>query len=108
MVTASDRFWRCSVLVQDSPFRPFWWGVSREPTGTYGRYAFADLPPVPFVMSGDLAWLAAQPPAPSWGIGSKPAAGLPELMSACADLGLSLPPAFVKFLGDGSLQARIR
>ncbi|MEV4138460.1 hypothetical protein AB0J72_40600 [Dactylosporangium sp. NPDC049742] len=96
------------MLAQDSPFRPFWWGVSRTPMSTYGRYEFAELPPVPFAMSGDLGWLAAQPAPDAWGIGSAPAKELPALLSACAALGLSLPPSFVKFAGDGELQRRIR
>ncbi|WP_238019063.1 hypothetical protein KZZ52_45900 [Dactylosporangium sp. AC04546] len=104
------------MLAQDSPFRPFWWGIGledagvggRPDVGTYGRYEFEDLPPVPFAMSGDLSWLSAQPEHGEWCVGEAPARELPELRSACARIGLALPPAFVRFMGSAQLQRRVR
>lgn len=96
------------MRAEDSPFRPFWWGLGRDTWHTYGRYSFEELPPVPFPMTGDLAWLAAQPAPGEWGIGSSPAAELPALAAACAAGGITLPPAFVRFLGDPALQQRVR
>ena len=104
------------VLAQESPFRPYWWGVglagagveSRPDVGTYGRYSFQDLPPVPFAMIGDLAWLAAQPAHDQWCIGAESVAELPALVSACERLGLSLPPAFLTLMRTPNLQRRIR
>lgn len=80
----------------------------RPDVGTYGRYEFQALPPVPFAMSGDLAWLAAQPAHDEWSIGTEPVAELPALLSACERLGLSLPPAFLAFMREPALQRRIR
>lgn len=104
------------VLPQDSPFRPYWWGIglegagvdSRPDVGTYGRYEFQDLPPVPFAMTGDLAWLAVQPAHDEWSIGTEPATELPALLSACERLGVSLPPAFLALMRTPTLQRRIR
>jgi len=104
------------VLPQDSPFRPFWWGfglqsvgVSGRPdVGTYGQYDFQDLPPVPFAMTGDLDWLAAQPAHDEWCVGAEPVAELPPLVAGCERLGLSLPPAFLAFMRTPALRQRIR
>jgi hypothetical protein len=104
------------VRAQDSPFRPYWWGVelegagvsSRPDVGTYGQYAYDVLPPVPFPMSGDLAWLAAQPTHDEWGIGESAVAELPQLVSACDRLGVGLPPAFLSFMRTPELQRRVR
>src|SRR5262245_8369047 len=55
---------------QDSPFSSGWWGTSlalvgledfRPDVGTYGRYDFAQLPPLPFPMNGNLDWLERAP-----------------------------------------------
>ncbi len=109
--------WRWfGVLAQESPFRPFWWGVGladvgvegRPDVGTYGRYEFQDLPPVPFAMAGDLAWLAAQPAHGEWPIGEEARAELPALTAACERLGLTLPPAFLALMRTPDLQRRIR
>lgn len=104
------------MLAQDSPFRPYWWGVGledvgvdgRPDVGTYGRYEFGGLPPVPFTMSGDLAWLAGQPAHDEWSIGTEPVAELPALISTCERLGVALPPAFLIFVRTPEMQRRIR
>jgi hypothetical protein len=104
------------MQAQDSPFRPYWWafglesaGVSaRSEMGTYGRYEFEALPPIPRELTGDPAWLAAQPTPEEWSIGTKPVAELAELEAACVRLGLALPPAFLDFLRSPQLQSKIR
>lgn len=104
------------MLAQDSPFRPFWWGIGladagvdgRPDVGTYGRYEFQDLPPVPFAMAGDLAWLAAQPAHDEWPIGDQARSELPALTAACERLGVALPPAFLALMRAPELQRRIR
>ena len=78
-----------------SPFRPYWWafglesaGVSARPdVGTYGRYEFEALPPIPRELTGDLAWLADQPTPEEWSIGTEPVGELPALEAACSRLG---------------------
>ena len=58
------------VLPSESPFPCHWWGISledaglgevRPDVGTYGRYEFDCMPPVPYEMRGDFAWLASAP-----------------------------------------------
>ena len=58
------------MLPANSPFPCHWWGISlesaglgelRPDVGTYGRYDFGRLPPLPFTLSGDFAWLATAP-----------------------------------------------
>jgi len=104
----------------ESPFPTFWWGTSlenvglesvRPHVGTYGRYEFAQLPPVPFQMRGELDWLAAAHPH-ELNIGKDKATenanALKALHTASEVLGLRLPAVFTKFMGTHSLQERIR
>jgi len=104
----------------DSPFPCRWWGTSlenaglkevRPDVGTYGRYEFARLPPVPFDLRGDFAWLITAPTHHGH-IGGEMAAenaqSLEELRAASLRLGLPLPEAFVKFMGSPALHVRIR
>ncbi len=108
------------MLPAHSPFPCHWWGLSLETVGlgeprpdggTYGRYDFGRLPPLPFPMSGDFAWLATAP-AYRHNIGNKYAAdnaGAIKSLRACAvRLGVRLPVAFPKFMETPSLQERIR
>lgn len=105
----------------DSPFPCHWWGTSlekagleeaRPDVGTYGRYEFPKLPPVPFDMRGDFTWLAAAPAHAAHNIGGRMAAenaqALGELRESSAGLGVPLPAAFVKFLETPSLHQRLR
>jgi len=98
------------MLPSQSPFPCRWWGTGlekagladvRPDVGTYGRYEFDRLPPLPFEMRGDFAWLAAAP-AHEQSIGDKMAdanaAAIPELRESATKLGLRLPEAFVKFM----------
>jgi len=108
------------MLPAHSPFPCHWWGMSLEPVGlgekrpdvgTYGRYDFGQLPPLPFPMSGDFAWLATAP-AHRHNIGKKYAAdnarAIKFLRSSSDRLGLRLPDAFTKFMETPALQDRIR
>ncbi|MCD0445741.1 hypothetical protein LO763_19210 [Glycomyces sp. A-F 0318] len=104
------------MRAHESPFRPYWWGTSLSEAGvearpdisTYGRYAFEDLPDVPFPMSGDFDWLARQPAQESCAIRADVAAPLAALRAACGREGVPLPAAFTRFMGSPDLQGRIR
>ncbi|MCH7231571.1 hypothetical protein L0U85_12020 [Glycomyces sp. L485] len=104
------------MRARHSPFPPYWWATalsdagveSRPRVGTYGKYEYADLPPVPFPMSGDLAWLEAQPVHDEWTINGNADDRLPELLAACDRAGLELPPAFTRFMESPPLQERVR
>ncbi len=105
---------------EDSPFSPGWWGTSldnvglekvRPNVGTYGRYDFAQLPPLPFPMVGDLCWLE-RAPSHDAAIGNakerENAKAIVNLRKACESIGLALPPVFTKFMETPSLHDRIR
>lgn len=104
------------MRAQESPFRPYWWafgleaaGVAGRATeGTYGRFEFGALPPIPRELTGDLAWLAAQPTPDEWGVGTGPVAELAEVEAACARLGVTLPGVFLDFLRSPRLLSKIR
>jgi hypothetical protein len=108
------------MLPAQSPFPCHWWGISleavglgevRPDVGTYGRYDFERLPPLPFPLTGDFGWLAAAP-AHRHSIGKKYAAetaeGMKLLRASSEGLGLRLPDAFTKFMETPALQDRIR
>jgi hypothetical protein len=108
------------MFPSQSPFPCRWWGTGlekaglgdvRPDVGTYGRYEFERLPPLPFDMRGDFAWLAARPEYEQ-GIGEEMAeanaAALPNLRESSARLGLRLPEAFRKFTETPALHQRIR
>jgi len=102
---------------EHSPFQPYWWGTGiddvaeRPNVGTYGRYKFSSLPPLPFQMRGDFDWLTDKPAHKSH-IGQEKAATNErslKLLTECAQrTGLKLPEPFLKFLGTPSLQERVR
>ena len=105
---------------QDSPFSSGWWGTSlanvgledsRPDVGTYGRYDFSQLPPLPFPMSGTLDWLE-RAPSHEEAIGKEKEHEIPKailnLQKACDAAHLSLPPAFKKFMETSSLHDRVR
>jgi hypothetical protein len=101
---------------QESPFRPYWWATGMSDVGvearpdiaTYGRYEFEDLPPVPFPMNGDLAWLERQAAHQEWPIIGNAATELDALLAACTRKQVPLPPAFTKFMASEALQRRVR
>jgi hypothetical protein len=79
--------------------------------GTYGRYDFAQLPPLPFHLSGSLDWLA-EAPRHSDNVGEQRskenAAAFIQLQSICELKGIRLPATFAKLFSTPSLQQRIR
>lgn len=108
------------MLPSHSPFPCHWWGTSfddvglrdiRPDVGTYGRYQFDRLPPLPFEMRGDFAWLY-EAPTFDFHIGAEHSEAnsraLVILKRASARLGLPLPDTFTTFIETAALQARIR
>jgi hypothetical protein len=100
-----------------SPFPCQWWGTSiddvaeRPRVGTYGRYKFAALPPLPFEMRGGFEWLADAAPHNSHIGREKPAenqSSLKALRESATRLGVTLPESFLTFMGTPALQAKIR
>jgi hypothetical protein len=89
---------------EQSPFRPYWWP---DVDGT-DPVDHAEPPPIPFPLTGDLAWLATQPVRSEWDIGRYDATGSSELAAACARVGVSLPATFVALLASADLRSRIR
>jgi hypothetical protein len=109
------------MLPSGSPFPCHWWGTGLEKVGlgdvrpnvgTYGRYEFDRLPPVPFEMRGDFNWLASAPELDEHSIGEPNAAenaeSLARLRKASARSGVKLPEAFTKFMESPGLQQRVR
>jgi len=108
------------MLPSQSPFPCRWWGIGledaglgdvRPDVGTYGRYEFDRLPPVPFEMHGDFAWLATAPKHDR-SIGEEKLAenakALPVLRNSSTRVGLQLPQLFIKFMTSPALHERIR
>jgi hypothetical protein len=104
----------------ESPFPPHWWGTTlenaglgdiRPDLGTYGQYAFNRLPPLPFEIRGDFAWLTTAP-VHDQNIGAEKDAenfqALASLRAASKRLGLQLPEPFTTFMATPGLQARVR
>jgi hypothetical protein len=104
----------------ESPFPCHWWGTSledaglgdvRPDVGTYGRYEFNRLPPLPFEMRGDFAWLTTAP-AHDQSIGDEKAAdniqALVHLRESAKRLDLQLPQAFTTFMETPALHTRIQ
>ncbi len=104
----------------DSPFLCHWWGISldnvglgdvRPDVGTYGRYAFDALPPLPFTLRGDFAWLDSAP-VHDYGIGDEKAVdtvqALLSLRTAAHRFNLRLPDEFTTFMAKPALHSRIR
>ena len=104
----------------ESPFPCRWWGTGLENAGlgdvrpdisTYGQYDFDRLPPLPFHLRGDFAWLA-DAPVQGGHIGKQKAAENAKafvlLNESSARLGVPLPNAFTAFLSSPALHERIR
>jgi hypothetical protein len=86
-------------------------GEVRPRVGTYGRYNFDRLPPVPFKMHGDFAWLAPQQTF-DHNIGNERASevadALAQLQAAFARLEIHLPESFTRFMASPELHQRVR
>ena len=109
-----------SMKREQSPFPPAWWGTSlenvglqeqRPDVGTYGCYAFANLPDLPVPLDGNFGWLA-EAPAHEYHVGTEGAVEharqVAKLVEACSAAGVSLPCSFLKFMQEPELQRRIR
>jgi hypothetical protein len=105
---------------EESPFPCRWEGIDfghqgfsdlRSHVGTYGRYDFFDLPPLPFELRGDWNWLRASEPVKS-SIANRRRRGnvraLRSLSDAVTRAGLSLPDSFTAFFSESILAERIR
>jgi hypothetical protein len=79
--------------------------------GVYGRYDFAQLPPLPFPMNGSLDWLE-RAPSHDQAIGNEKereiSKAIVSLRNACNKIELALPQPFTKFMETPSLHDRIR
>ncbi|MGO9110062.1 MAG: hypothetical protein ACLP9L_12590 [Thermoguttaceae bacterium] len=105
----------------DSPFPCYWWGISLEKTGlgdvrpdmgTYGRYDYTPLPPLPIDLHGNFDWLLTAPEDKRNNIGTEKAAenarSLISLRHASKRISLPLPEAFMTFMAKPSLHRRVR
>jgi hypothetical protein len=72
------------------------------------RAEFAELPPVPFELRGDLEWLAKQPAHDQWTINGNATTRLLELLAQCRRARVPLPAAFTLFMATSTLQDRVR
>src|SRR4029453_5881440 len=99
------------MLAAQSPFPCQWWGttfaniglddVRPRVVGSYGRYVFARLPPLPFEMRGVFAWLAAAS-LHEYSLGYDKAVAnaraIDCLLESSDRRGVRLPEAFIKFM----------
>jgi uncharacterized protein (TIGR02996 family) len=107
-----------------TPFAPAWWGVElpgyRREGGTYVRYEYGSLPPLPVErFHGDYGWLreaTLPPPEPEYDeefertlteYGS-PAEWLADLLLATDEAGVRVAEEYRLLLTDADLQRRIR
>ena len=98
-----------------TPFRAGWWGQGladiRPNVGTYGLYPADPLPPLPFDLHGDFAWLSRQPKQKSHVGQEKSSENKQALVSLTADANknhLALPPEFLLFFHSPELHKHIR
>ena len=103
------------MQADETPFPAAWWGQGlddvRPRVGTYGRYPHRDLPPLPFEMRKDFAWLRIQPSRSDNVARERPTENeeaLPALLQQAAARGLAIPSEFVEFFRSPELQQRIR
>lgn len=99
----------------ETPFPAGWWGQGladvRPNAGTYGRYPYDALPPLPFTLRGDFDWLIRQPSRVDSIAREKPSENrkaLAALLSDATKHGVVLPPEFLLFVDSPQLQGRIR
>jgi len=115
-----DRVCCSRPLSHPAPFTSGWWGTSlenvglkdqRPEVGTYGCYNYANLPPLPITLVGDLAWLEnAHIHEAHIGVehAAEIAEAIPELLDSCNKARAALPGSFLKFVQTPSLQTRVR
>lgn len=90
-----------------SVFQTGWWGTDlqeyRPTPSTYGRYPYESLPPLDDnLFDGEFRWLGANAEV----VDTMPDA-LSRLVNDLAKVGLSLPPAFLRFFADPTLGAQV-
>lgn len=91
---------------------PRWWitpgGDLWAGTATYLSIPYANLPALPAI-SDDFAWLPPPPRDQSSTLkaDAEKVANLPQLVRSASTLGLELPPGFVRFMADATLQATV-
>ncbi len=104
-----------------SCFKPAWWGVDlevaglgqvRPRVGTYGEYAYGNLPSLPCSLDGGFSWLSGYGPYTDH-IGSDDrATGIASsfnlLKHASSEMGIQLPGSFIEFIGNPQLVQRVR
>jgi hypothetical protein len=107
------------MLPSDSPFPGHWYGIAldnaglravRPDVGTYGQYSFEELPPIPFRLKGDFAWLTA-PDSQFCAIADENDSHAQMwwlVQRRVLRQGLRLPDPFVRFFGDPALPPRVR
>lgn len=103
------------MRVDESPFAAGWFGQGlgnvRPRCGTYGRYSYQSLPPLPFDLRGDFAWLRNQSLHKA-NIASEKAVEnanvLTLVLQDAARHGSVIPPEFVEFFRSHNLQHRVR
>src|SRR5579872_847357 len=104
----------------ESPFPCRWYSFDLEKAGlrdlrprvgTYGRYDFFALPPLPFELQGDWGWLLANEPV-KYSIDERAGEQIPASLSALQDDarsgGIALPDTFIRFVSDVDLPRRVR
>jgi hypothetical protein len=103
------------MKADQTPFPSAWWGQGiddvRPDVGTYGRYEHDVLPPLPFRLRGDFAWLRDRPVQERHVAEERSpenAAAIPRLIADVAARGVELPSEFVTFFRSPELQQRLR
>lgn len=108
------------MLPSQSPFPAHWWGTHlipaldhvRPDVGTYGRYEYDRLPPLPFQLRGDFEWLATARYHERGSIreykAAENAAAYEQLKKSSERLGVPLPESFTSFMERRTLHDRIR
>ena len=97
-----------------TPFRPGWWSFSlpryRPCDSTYCRFPYESLPPIdPTVFQGDSLWLptdVARVPHTSANA-AEIHSHLPAIIAEAEARGVTLPTAFLTFIGDPAAHKRI-
>lgn len=105
------------MQAERSPFPCAWPGIAlegvgidalRSRQGTYGLYAFEHLPSLPVALDGSFGWLASWPDAPEWGIDQEAGEATPAALARLTEAEADLPPPFVRFLSERTLQRKVR
>lgn len=104
-----------------TPFQTAWWGIDLEDAGlselrpylsTYGKYDYASLPPLPYVLNTQFGWLNAMNPCDEHIASDERSkeylAQLESLIRSCNEASQSLPAEFLYFFTYSRLIERVR